>query len=219
MAEVIERGRTEQVGAAAGRALAISQSKDLPAPCEKPGTLTLRLPMPPLKMPSSVAEAKALAEWAASVPAVAEPVTKDELIRKLEFMQSVLPSRAVDLQTGKDRVAVYVSRLMRFSEAATAHMARRACDELHWFPTVRWCVEAAESHSGEQADRQTALALVRRYHQAVMNDWMMRLRRGELAQANVDSAPPRWCAIAETQGLLRKDGDGRFLLRAKAVAA
>lgn len=175
--------------------------------------------MPPLRMPSSADEAQALAEWAASVPAVAEPISRDELIRKLEFMQSVLPSRAVDLRTGKDRVAVYVSRLIRFSEAAAAHMARRACDELHWFPTVRWCVEAAESHGGEQVDRKTALALVARYRQAAMNDWIVRLRRGELSQADVDAATPRWKDIAETQGLLRKTETGAFVLRGKAREA
>lgn len=181
--------------------------------------LTLRLPMPPLVLPTDADGARALEEWAASVPAVAEPIAKQALVKKLKFLDAALPSRAVDYETGKARVAVYVAALQHFSEAAITHMTRRACDELDWFPTVRWCVEAAKAFGGEQADRRIALALARRYRQQVMDDWLARLRTGKLTQADVNDAPQRWCEVAEARGDLRKDEDGNFVLRPVRVAA
>ena len=160
---------------------------------------------PALRLPSTVEEADRLMAWAMSVPVRQEPCDVSAIAVQIDYMRAALPSRAVDEEDGKKRLAVYVRLLRPFSEAALAHMARRACEELDWFPTPRWCVEAASSYRAPSKDRDTAIALCRRFNQLRFTDWLRALRTGEVDQSEIDAAPKRHRLIAEEQGLLRWD--------------
>lgn len=161
--------------------------------------------VPTLRLPSTAEEADRLKAWALSVPLRPEPCDPSAIAVQIDYMRAALPSRAVDEQDGMKRLAVYVRLLRPFSEAALAHMARRACEELDWFPSARWCVAAAQSYPAPAKARSTALALSQRYHQDRFVNWLRFLRAGPVDQAEIDAAPKRHQQIAEVQGLLRWD--------------
>lgn len=171
---------------------------------------------PALRLPSTVEEADRLMAWAMSIPVQPEPCDVSAIAVQLDYMRAALPSRSVDEEDGKKRLAVYVKLLRPFSEAALAHMARRACEELDWFPTPRWCVEAARSHRAPSKDRETALALCSRFRQQIFTDWLRRLRAGDVDQAEIDAAPKRHRLLAEDQGLLRWDAAAARHIATKA---
>jgi hypothetical protein len=211
MAEVIERGRTEQVGAAAGQLL---------------NQLTIGTDFSAFSTPALRLDDQQIAELqqAANLPLPAPPPPCDEdHFDKCMRSLSILPRKAEDQTTGALRAKLYGRLLGHFDRAAISYMTETALATCRWFPTPAECLEILAGHAGsaEQArkDRATAEARIRREMQQRYLDWLMRLRRGDMMQSEVDAAPERWCAVGETQGLLRKDGDGRFVLRAKAVAA
>lgn len=125
-------------------------------------------------------------------------------------MAAALPSKNVDDETGKMRVAVYTSLLGGYSNDALAYMARRACRELNWFPTARQCLDLIADYRPPESDQEIAHRLCDNYVSAKFDGWISSVRAG----GPLGDAPEQWLRIAVEQGLARRLDDGRYVSRA-----
>lgn len=165
---------------------------------------------PPVTVPTTLAEADALREWAlATLPERPEGATLDQLARHLEFIAAVLPSRANDVETGRKRVAVYASILSGHSNEALAHMARRACESLEWFPSPKQCLEFLAEYRTPRSDQETALLTCAAFTHKSFDAWIRDLREG----GPIGDVPDQWKRIAVEQGAMRHLG-GVYVSRA-----
>ncbi|MDB5582933.1 MAG: hypothetical protein JWR80_8109 [Bradyrhizobium sp.] len=166
---------------------------------------------PPVMVPTTLAEADALREWAlATQPERPEGATLDQLARHLEFIAAVLPSRANDVETGRKRVAVYASILSGHSNEALAHMARRACESLEWFPSPKQCLEFLAEYRTPRPLQETALLTCAAFVHRSFDSWIRELREG----GPIGDVPDQWKRIAVEQGALRRMDGGVYVNRA-----
>ncbi len=129
-------------------------------------------------------------------------------------MAATLPSKSVDDESGKKRVAVYSAILGEFSNDAIAYMARRACAELDWFPTPRQCLNMLQDYRPPATEKQQALQLCYRFWQGRFEDFILALKTDTIDQDAVDTVPGQWKRIAVEQGyLIYLPEEGRYLLR------
>lgn len=164
---------------------------------------------PPIRLPETIEEVKALQAWAESVDDRPRPASPLQITRHLTFMAATLPSKSQDDESGKMRFAVYSSLLGGYSDAALAYMARRACKELDWFPTPRWCLDVVQQYRPIPSDKDQALALCHQFWQGRFEDFFSDLESGIAEQETVDTVPLRWRRIALERGFLKWDEDGR----------
>lgn len=179
----------------------------------------LGLAKPPICMPETVEQAKALAAWAEAFDDRPRPASPLQLTKHLTFMAATLPSKAQDDESGKMRFAVYSSILGEYSNDALAYMARRACTELDWFPTPRWCLEAVQQYRAPATEKEEALMLCHRFWQGRFEDFIFDLERGIADQETVDAVPLQWRKIAMERGFLRWiEEERRYVIRRKIIA-
>lgn len=166
-------------------------------------------------MPSTREECRSLRAWANAQP-VSRPVaaTHDQIERHLEFLAATLPSKAIDVETGKRRFAVYVSLLNGYSNEALAHMAKRACETLDWFPTPRQCLDLAREYESSPSAASQALIQCNHYDQNAFDIWIDALPK----DGEIGDAPKRWIDIAVARNVLRRSLDGTVTLRRKEAA-
>jgi len=163
--------------------------------------------------PTTAEECRALRAWAENLPtSVPVPATEEQATRHLAFLASTLPSKNVDEAAGRMRFAVYLSMLRGYSDAALAHMSRRVCETLDWFPTPHQCLELAGEYRHAPSERVLALAACNRFDQQTFENWILSLSDGD--EPNLD-VPPFWIESALTRTLLRKLDDGTVVTRAK----
>lgn len=177
------------------------------------------MPKPPICLPETVEQAKALRVWAEAQddrPKAASPL---QITKHLTFLGATLPSKAQDDESGKMRFAVYSSILSEYSNEALAYMARRACAELDWFPSPRQCIELADQYRPPVSEKEQALALCHRFFQGKFEDFIFELENGIAEQETVDSVPLRWRKIAMERGYLRWiQEEQRYVIRRKVIA-
>lgn len=175
---------------------------------------------PVIRPPSTVEEATALRAWADTFmdrPIVASPL---QLTKHLGFMAATLPSKAIDDDSGKMRVAVYTRILEGHSNDALSYMALRACSELDWLPTPRQCLELLQQYRPPTSDRDRALMLCHHFWQGRFEDFIADLQAGTADQSTVDAAPLRWRSIAMERGYLRfMPDENRYVIRKKRETA
>jgi hypothetical protein len=161
--------------------------------------------------PVSDEECTALREWAeTSVVERDPPAEPAQLARHLDFMAAALPSKNLDETTGRMKVAVYASILGGYSNAALAHMARRACETLDWFPTPRQCLDLIGDYREPVTEQETARRLCCDYTNDKFERWIANMREGQ----PVGDVPERWLRIAVEQGVMRRLNDGSYVTRA-----
>jgi hypothetical protein len=167
---------------------------------------------PGLVRPTSDEECAALREWAENTPvAVQPPATNDQIAKHLAFMASALPAKGVDDLTSQMRFAVYTSLLGGTSNKALAHMARRACETLDWFPTPRQCLDLIAEYRPLEPDQDVALRLCQDYTTEQFEGWITNVIDGQ----PIGDVPEQWMRIAVEQGAMRRLGDGRYVSRAQ----
>jgi len=135
--------------------------------------------------------------------------------------------RAVDDTSGKLLIATYHRMLGSKPLEAMTYLAERAIAECRWFPTVAECFDILDDW--QRADepcqaKAAARGLLENHRTRVVmadfqgkEDFMRRIRAGQIDQSEVDAAPRWYCDVAECQGFLTRTDDG-FLLR-QAIAA
>lgn len=175
---------------------------------------------PTIRLPETVDEARALKAWAIlqdDAPILASP---GQLSRHLEFMAATLPTKAMDEEGGKKRVAVYARILGDFSNEALAYMARRACETLDWFPTPRQCLDILREYREPATDRDKALMLCHRFWQGRFEDFIAALKAGTATDDDVAAVPETWRKIAMEQGYLRWIAEDQpYAIRRKVLSA
>jgi hypothetical protein len=122
-------------------------------------------------------------------------------------MAATLPSRNLDTETGRNRVAVYVRLLSDYTEAAMAHLSRTACATLEWFPTPAQCIRILDAFTDRPTPRDTALSLCHSFAQSQFEAFRAALKAGEATPDLIASVPDQWRRIAVEQGFLRKIGE------------
>lgn len=176
------------------------------------------MPKPPIQMPITATEAYALQAWAESVDDRPRPASMLQITKHLTFMAATLPSKNLDEESGKMRVAVYSSILRDYSNEAIAYMARRACQQLDWFPTPRQCLELIGGYRPPVTEKDEALMLCHNYWHGKFDEFMDYLKAGGATQEMVDAVPRRWRLIAMERGYLRHLPDGdRFVIRDQRI--
>lgn len=172
---------------------------------------------PASMIPQTMAECIALQRWVALGRDVAPPtVTKDELARHLKFLAAALPSKAIDGDAGRDRVAVYFRMLGEYTNDAIAYMSERACREHDWFPTPAQCLAILKTYRAPLPDKEVARTNCQAFLQAEMERFHAALRDGTVPQALIDEKPDQWKRIAEEKGWLRLI-DGKYVQRLKQI--
>ena len=200
------------IGTAAGRAIA-----NLTA--SSPPSARCRLAKPPLAIPTTDEEARALEAWADQPPERPAPITSEALARQLDFLASALPARATDAETGRKRAAVYYRLLGDYAEEAIARMSVQACKTLKWFPTPVECLAILESLPTPHPEQTTAKRLSRDYWQGRLDRFLAALAADDILQEKIDSEPEQWRRIAAERGLLRWDGERHVVRRPEEVQA
>ena len=168
---------------------------------------------PPIRMPATAEEARALRAWAESEPATAEPATTSQISKHLSFIAATLPSKNQDEESGRQRVAVYSRLLAGYSNDAMAFMARRACETLDWFPTPRQCLEILDRYSPPASDRDRALTFCHAFGQKQFEDFIASFESGEATDETVALVPDQWRRIAVERCYLRRMPDGAYVIR------
>ena len=198
----------ETIGQAAITALETALPTTSSTPAET--SLTLK---PLIRLPTTVEECRSLKEWAETQATDVIPVTSEQLAKHLAFMAAALPSKVVDKQTAQMRVAVYLKILGKFSNAAIAFMARRACETLEWFPTPSQCLAILDMHIGAPGDKQQALHFCQQFWQQRHEAFLASLEAGDATDAQVAEVPEQWRKIAVEKGYLRRLDDGSYVIR------
>lgn len=204
----------EMIGKAAFSALNAAQ--ELTASPSPAGTsLAVK---PTIRLPETDEEARALKAWAMSqddAPIFASP---GQLSRHLEFMAATLPTKAMDEESGKKRVAVYARIFADFSNEALAYMSRKACETLDWFPTPRQCLDILREYRGPVTDKDNALMLCHRFWQGRFEGFITALKDGVATDDDVAAVPSQWRAIAMERGYLRWiQEQGRYVIRRPVI--
>lgn len=176
---------------------ALAKSMDSPPRFAKPSDILQ------IKTPTTLEESRALREWAMAQPEKWEPVAPASLTRHLQFMQASLPSRSVDEDSGRDRIAVYIRLLGSYSEKAIAHLSMKACATLRWFPTPSECLDILASHTDASTPRDQALGLCHDFAQQRFEAFRDTLKRCLGTPELLDSVPDQWKRICVEQGFLR----------------
>ncbi|MGK2908762.1 MAG: hypothetical protein ACSLE1_03035 [Sphingobium sp.] len=175
---------------------------------------------PIIRLPDTIEEAVALKRWAEAQDDRPQPASILQVTKHLTFLAATLPSKAIDDETGKMRVAVYSRILGEFSNDALAYMARKACETLDWFPTPRQCLEILQGYRAPVTERSEALSLCHRFWQGRFEEFIFDLKNRAISQEAVDTVPLQWRKIAMEQGYLRyrPDEDRYVIFVPKAVA-
>ena len=168
----------------------------------------------PVAVPTTMAQCRALAEWARALPEARTPAaTNDQLERHLEFLGATLPTKNVDIESGKMRYAVYASVLGSYSNDALKFMSRRVVETLDWFPTPRQCLTILADYREPESERTDVLALCARFAQDALEQWLDNVRAGQ----DLGDVPDRWLRIGVAQGVVRRLDDGSHIPRAAMV--
>jgi hypothetical protein len=141
------------------------------------------------------------------------PVVPEDHFLKCMRTLTLLPARQEDDLTGELRLALYRKHFGRYPAEAWSFLVEKATLECRFFPTPSECKAILDRWNRNdpyaRATRHAAV-LATRERQARFDDVMLRLRRGEVEQAEVDQMPERWKRIAATQGHL---WEGTYQLR------
>jgi len=166
-------------------------------------------------MPATREECRSLRAWANAQPSTRPTsATHDQIEHHLEFLAATLPSKAIDAETGKRRFAVYVSLLEGLSSEALAHMSRRACETLDWFPTPKQCLDLAREYTPPQSAAVLAISQCNHFDQISFDRWIDALPNG----GEIGDAPQRWIDIAIARNAIRRMPDKSLVIRRKQPA-
>ena len=142
---------------------------------------------------------------------------KAYLDQALLGMMAVLPRQGKDAATGAILVEQYVRKLAKHPKGAIAYLWSTSIDRLKWFPTIAECHEIAGEWVSRAQELKHAKSIaeskIAREKDLRLRDAIDLLRSGKADQADVDTYPERWKALAAEQGYLWRLKDGSYLIR------
>lgn len=139
---------------------------------------------------------------------IAAPASR--IIKRLEYLDAMLPRRNQDEQAGELRVTAYVTLLHGQSDEALAFMVREACRRHDWFPTAKQLLDILSEYRAPQSEQAQALIECQRFADEAFAVWLRNLADRQPA----GDVPDQWKRIAEERGHMRRLSDGSFVSRA-----
>lgn len=144
-----------------------------------------------------------------------EQATDDEILEILKYLASALSYRSVDDETGRMKVAVYVSKLKGFTKEALQYASNRVLDdpEIRFLPTVAEIAKIAKQFEPDaKGAKERITSLCRQYKQAEFDEIFRRMKFGEIDNDEINSLSDRMKRIGDDRGLIRLVND-RYELR------
>lgn len=132
------------------------------------------------------------------------------IIKRLEYLDAMLPRRNQDEQAGELRTTAYVTMLSGQPDEALAYMVREACRRFNWFPTIKQLLDILAEYRPPQSEQALALLECDRFANAAFERWVGNLLAGQ----PVGDVPKQWLRIAVERGHMRRLEDGSFVSRA-----
>lgn len=164
---------------------------------------------PPTLKPETLADCRAIAEWAsATMPAVAA-AAPGRILKRLEYLDAMLPRRNQDEQAGELRTTAYVTMLSGQPDEALAFMVREACRLYNWFPTIKQLLDILADYRPPVSEQAQALIECDRFAEQAFALWMGNLAAGR----PIGEVPEQWMRIAVERGHMRRLDDGTFVSR------
>lgn len=161
--------------------------------------------------------------WAKSPDPAPTPIDRNRFLKKLAFMESTLPSKAIDTDAGKERTTVYLASLGHYPEDAIAWMVKEACQRLDWFPTVKQCLALLAEYDRKRPPTEKTLALMdsRKFIEQRFETWLGWCKDGDIRAIDIVGIPDHWKRVAVERGFLKVEAtdDGPvYSIRAQRVA-
>lgn len=182
----------------------VAQETASPAPfVERPQSL----------VPTTWQECRAISTWAEATMPVSVPASAVRVLKRLEYLEAMLPRKAQDDGGGELRATGYVSILLGKSDDALAYMVREACRTLNWFPTAKQCLDILGTYRAPESEQATALLACKRFASETLATWLENVERGQ----PLGDVPDQWLRIAVEQGLVRRLDDGSHVSRSRFV--
>lgn len=132
------------------------------------------------------------------------------VLKRLEYLDAMLPRRSQDEQAGKLRTAAYVTLLHGHSDEALEFMVREACRRFDWFPTAKQLLDILAEYSAPRPEQAQALIDCQHFADEAFAVWLRNLADGQPA----GDVPDQWEGIAEERGHMRRLSHGSFVSRA-----
>jgi hypothetical protein len=141
------------------------------------------------------------------------PSPADHCLKCLRAL-ATLPHRQSDAIGGALSLGLYRRHLASWPADALSFLAAEATLTCRWMPTIAECMDILSRWKRDdpfaRAQRRAKWLLREEAHNR-REAALHRLRLGQMGQAEFDSLPERWQAIAECQGLVRRDGERRIV--------
>lgn len=139
---------------------------------------------------------------------VAAPANR--IVKRIQYLDAMLPRRSQDEQAGKLRTAAYVTLLHGHSDEALEFMVREACRRFDWFPTAKQLLEILAEYRAPRSEQAQALIDCQHFADEAFAVWLGNLADGQPA----GDVPDQWKRIAEEREHMRRLSDGSFVSRA-----
>lgn len=141
------------------------------------------------------------------------PIGGADFAKCMRLLQASLPRRASEDVAGELMVAAYQRMLGHMPREQVEFLTARALATCKWFPAIAECIDLAKGWTRPEADKRAwCRARASRERQQRLDDMRGALRRGEVAQADIDVLPRRLCEILEAESWLRVNEDGSYRL-------
>lgn len=129
-------------------------------------------------------------------------------------MLAVLPKRSQDELSGELFIAAYQRKLGHLSNDAISHIADKAMEKCHWFPTIAECLEFMDNYWRNDADtalRARLRDIEAKESRARTLDDLARQRKA-ITQDDVNSLDGTLQRIGVAKGWLVPGPDGKLML-------
>jgi hypothetical protein len=160
--------------------------------------------------PATLADCRVITAWAEATMQAVEPAKPARILKRLEYLDAMLPRRGQDEQGGELRTSALVTMLMGYTDDALAFMVSEACRQFNWFPTAKQLLDILAEYRAPVSEQETALIGCQRFADAAFATWLANIAEGQ----PIGDVPEQWCRIAVERGTMRRLSDGSYVTRA-----
>lgn len=160
--------------------------------------------------PETLAQCREIAAWAEATMPTPEPAPPARILKRLEYLDAMLPRRGQDEHGGELRTSAYLSLLSGYTDEALAYMVREACRQFNWFPTAKQLLDILADYRAPASEQAVTLLECERFAHQAFATWLENVSEGQ----PIGDAPEQWRRIAVERGVMRRLADGSTVSRA-----